>query len=38
MKILAICGSHREMSNTNKIVKKVAESSGCEFDLVYLGD
>lgn len=37
MKILAICGSHREMSNTNKMVKKVAESSGCEFDLVYLG-
>ena len=38
MKILAICGSHREMSNTNKLVKKVAESSGCEFDLVYLGE
>jgi multimeric flavodoxin WrbA len=37
MKILAVCGSHREISNTNKIVKKVAESSGYEFDLVYLG-
>ena len=37
MKILAICGSHREISNTNKIVKKVAEASGCEYDLVYLG-
>lgn len=37
MKILAICGSHREESNTNKIVKKIAESSGCAFDLVYLG-
>jgi len=38
MKILAICGSHREISNTNKIVKRIAESSGCEFDLVYLGE
>jgi len=37
MKILAVCGSHREMSNTNKIVQKVAEASGCDFELVYLG-
>ena len=36
MKVLGICGSLREESNTNKIVKKVAECSGCEFDLVYL--
>jgi multimeric flavodoxin WrbA len=37
MKILGICGSHREESNTNKLVRKVAESSGCDFELVYLG-
>jgi len=36
MSILAICGGLREESNTNKIVKKVAESSGCDFELVYL--
>ncbi len=34
MKVLAICGSHREESNTNKIVKRVAESSGIDFELV----
>jgi multimeric flavodoxin WrbA len=37
MKILGICGSHREESNTNKLVKKVAEASGCDFELAYLG-
>jgi multimeric flavodoxin WrbA len=37
MKIVAICGNFREESNTNKLVKKVAESSGCEYELVYLG-
>ncbi len=37
MKILGICGSHREESNTNKLVKKVAEASGFDFELVYLG-
>lgn len=37
MKILGICGSHREESNTNKLVKKVAEASGIDFQLVYLG-
>lgn len=37
MKILGICGSHREESNTNKIVKKVVESSGYEFELLYMG-
>ena len=36
MKTLAICGSFRNESNTNKIVKKIAESSGCDFELVYL--
>ena len=38
MKTLGICGSLREESNTNKLVKKVAVSSGCEFELVYLKD
>lgn len=36
MKILAICGSLKDTSNTNKIIKKIAESSGCEYELVYL--
>ena len=36
MKILAICGSFRKESNTNKLVKKIAESSGCDVELVYL--
>ena len=36
MKVLGICGSFREDSNTNKLVEKVAVSSGCEFELVYL--
>ena len=38
MKILGICGSHREESNTNKLVKKIAEASQCEFELVYLSN
>lgn len=38
MKILGICGSLREDSNTNRLVEKVAMSSGCEFELVYLTD
>ena len=37
MKILAICGGMREESNTNKLVKKIAESSGCDFEVVDLG-
>lgn len=37
MKILAICGGMREESNTNKLVRKVAESSGCDYDVVELG-
>jgi multimeric flavodoxin WrbA len=36
MKVLGICGSLREESNTNKLVKKVAESSGCDHELIYL--
>jgi multimeric flavodoxin WrbA len=36
MKILAICGSLRKESNTNKLVKKIAESSGYEHELVYI--
>ena len=38
MKVLGVCGSLRKESNTNKLVKKVAVSSGCEFELVYLSD
>jgi multimeric flavodoxin WrbA len=34
MKILGICRSRREESNTNKLVKKVAESSQCEFEII----
>jgi len=37
MKILGICGSLREESNTNKIVKRVAKASGCESEIVDLG-
>ena len=36
MKVLGICGSYRDESNTNKLVKKVAEASGCEYELIYL--
>jgi len=36
MKILGICGSLRDISNTNRLVKKVAENSGYDFELVYL--
>lgn len=37
MKILAIGGGMREESNTNKLVKKVAESSGCDYEFVDMG-
>ena len=37
MKILVICGGMREESNTNKLVRKVAESSGCDYDIAELG-
>jgi multimeric flavodoxin WrbA len=33
MKILAICGGMRPDSNTNKLVKKVAEATGFEFEI-----
>lgn len=36
MKVLGICGSLREESNTNKLVQKVAESSGWTYELIYL--
>lgn len=38
MKILAICGSFREISNTNKIVKRVAQASGVDHEIIYLGE
>jgi len=37
MKVLGICGSYRSESNTNNIVKRVAESANSDFELVYLG-
>ena len=37
MKVIGICGSHREQSNTNKLVKRVAEAAGVPFELIYLG-
>jgi multimeric flavodoxin WrbA len=37
MNVLGICGSYRDDSNTNKIVKLVSESSGFDYELVYLG-
>ena len=37
MKILASCGGLREESNTNKLVRKIAESSGCDYEIVELG-
>jgi multimeric flavodoxin WrbA len=37
MTLLAICGGLREESNTNKLVKIIAESSGLDYELVELG-
>lgn len=37
MKVLAVCGSFRDESNTNKLVKRIAEFSECDFELIYLG-
>ena len=37
MKVLAVCGSFRHESDTNKVVKRIAESSECDFELIYLG-
>jgi multimeric flavodoxin WrbA len=37
MKILAICGGMRLESNTNKLVKKVAEAAGIEYEIADFG-
>lgn len=37
MKVLAICGGLREESNTNKLVRTIAESSGCDYEIVEMG-
>ena len=37
MKVLAVCGSFRDESNTNKLVKRIAEFSECDLELIYLG-
>jgi multimeric flavodoxin WrbA len=37
MKILAICGGLRQESNTNKLVKKIAEASGVDYEIAELG-
>ncbi len=37
MKVLGICGSFRDISNTNKLVERVAKASGVDYELVYLG-
>jgi len=37
MKILAICGGMRQDSNTNKLVKKVAEASGVDYEIADFG-
>lgn len=37
MKILAVCGGMRTESNTNKLVKKVAEASGFEYEVADFG-
>ncbi|RMF96336.1 MAG: NADPH-dependent oxidoreductase [Candidatus Schekmanbacteria bacterium] len=38
MKVLGICASLREASNTNKLVEIVAQASGKEYELIYLKD
>lgn len=38
MKILGICSSMREMSNTNKIVERIARASGKEYELIYFNN
>lgn len=37
MNILAICGGMRPDSNTNKLVKKVAEATGFEYEVADFG-
>jgi len=36
MAIIAVCGGLRKESNTNKLVKKIAEASGCDYALIEL--
>ena len=36
MAIIAVCGSLRKESNTNKLVKKVADASGFDYELINL--
>jgi multimeric flavodoxin WrbA len=36
MAIIAVCGGLRKESNTNKLVKKVAEASGYDYELIEL--
>ena len=37
MNILAICGGMRHDSNTNKLVKKVAEATGVDYEIADFG-
>ena len=37
MKLMAVYGSMREDSNTNKLVKRGAKASGCEYEILELG-
>ena len=37
MRIVAVCGSFREESNTNKLIRTVAEASGIECEFIELG-
>ncbi len=37
MHIVAVCGSFREGSNTNKLIRTVAEASGIDCDFIELG-
>jgi multimeric flavodoxin WrbA len=36
MAIIAVCGSLRKESNTNKLVKKVADASGFDYEIINL--
>ncbi len=36
MAIIAVCGSLRKESNTNKLVKKIAEASGHDYEIIEL--
>ena len=37
MRIVAVCGSFREESNTNKLIRSVVEASGIECEFIELG-